>query len=65
LKKAEEDPKYKRSLQTVYKYMEAVKKIKKAEDAKRREREETDRRIQRNIEKMKKSEAVQNDAEHL
>lgn len=45
--------------------MEATKKIKKAEDAKRREREETDRRIQRNIEKMKKSEAVQNDAEHL
>jgi hypothetical protein len=45
LKKAEEDPKYKRSLQAVYKKMEAVKKIKKAEDAKRREREETDRRI--------------------
>jgi hypothetical protein len=45
--------------------MEAAKKIKKAEDAKRREREETDRRIKRNIEKMKKSEAVQNDAEHL
>ena len=65
LKKAEEDPKYKRSLQAVYKQMEAGKKIKKAEDAKRREREETDRRIQRNIERMKKSEAIQNDAEHL
>lgn len=62
---AEEDPKYKRSLQAVYKSMEGLRKIKKAEDAKRKEREETDKRIQRNIEKMKKNEALQNDAEHL
>lgn len=45
--------------------MEATRKIKKAEDAKKKEREETDKRIQRNIEKMKKNEAMQNDAEHL
>ena len=45
--------------------MEATKKIKKAEDAKRKEREETDKRIQGNIEKMKKNEAMQNDAEYL
>ncbi len=49
----------------MYKSMEAIRKVKKAENAKRKEKEETDKRIQKNIEKMKKSEALQQDAEYL